>query len=356
MDSFCIDRGTLLDNPSLVTLENPDKHSVHCLVDISSCRTSPFEILIEPYAENQKTLHSRGWRLDGSGRDKIVELARSVGHTDGCTTCTGNNLMKGFRAAVTAKVISLNLDNELLVPSIEIVGDPVFSVNLENACQTQFGITDILEVLKDTEKDLLFSNSADSSFRRKQIAHGSMMLIGWGFLLPLGAIFARFFKHRPNGIWFKIHRLIQSIGLVFSLTGWIIALVNFDVFQDRDMRFVHGLVGSIVMALGLLQPVNAILRPHLPPGGSHGDKTKRRIIWEYYHKGAGWTAIFLAFFVVVLGTTMLAEKDDRLAFQITFGIVILTIIGFSLFSIVDRKRNDKTDDDKEEMAGITSES
>ena len=31
MDTFCIERGTLLDNPALKTLERPDAHSVHCL-------------------------------------------------------------------------------------------------------------------------------------------------------------------------------------------------------------------------------------------------------------------------------------------------------------------------------------
>jgi len=29
MDYFCIDRGTLLDNPSVRTLEGPGEHSVH---------------------------------------------------------------------------------------------------------------------------------------------------------------------------------------------------------------------------------------------------------------------------------------------------------------------------------------
>ena len=40
MDLFCINRGTLLDAPSVVTLQNPEKHSVHCLVDIDRCVNS----------------------------------------------------------------------------------------------------------------------------------------------------------------------------------------------------------------------------------------------------------------------------------------------------------------------------
>jgi hypothetical protein len=34
MDYYCIDRGTLLDNPSVTTLEGPDQHSVHWYVNI----------------------------------------------------------------------------------------------------------------------------------------------------------------------------------------------------------------------------------------------------------------------------------------------------------------------------------
>eukprot|EP00966_Prymnesium_polylepis_P165981 3836661-Prymnesium_polylepis.1 len=43
MDVFCINRGTLLDNPSVATLENPAAHSVHCLVDVGACYQSGFE-------------------------------------------------------------------------------------------------------------------------------------------------------------------------------------------------------------------------------------------------------------------------------------------------------------------------
>ena len=34
MDHFCIERGTLLDNPSTETLKNPEEHSFHCLLDV----------------------------------------------------------------------------------------------------------------------------------------------------------------------------------------------------------------------------------------------------------------------------------------------------------------------------------
>ncbi|RHY35889.1 hypothetical protein DYB34_014171, partial [Aphanomyces astaci] len=34
MDNYCIDLGNLMDNPTVKTLEGPEVHSIHCLVDL----------------------------------------------------------------------------------------------------------------------------------------------------------------------------------------------------------------------------------------------------------------------------------------------------------------------------------
>jgi hypothetical protein len=36
MDTFCIERGTLLDKPNVVTLEGPGEHSFHWYVSVST--------------------------------------------------------------------------------------------------------------------------------------------------------------------------------------------------------------------------------------------------------------------------------------------------------------------------------
>lgn len=41
------------------------------------------------------------------------------------------------------------------------------------------------------------------------IAHGILSIIGFLFLLPLGAIVARYFRTSTNA-WFKAHQTIQS--------------------------------------------------------------------------------------------------------------------------------------------------
>ena len=93
MDKFCIDRGTLLDNPTVKTLENPEKHSVHCLVDISVCYESGFNILLPN--PSGSPAYANAVRLDGVGNQKVLEVARANGV---CSTCrSGGTITKGLR-------------------------------------------------------------------------------------------------------------------------------------------------------------------------------------------------------------------------------------------------------------------
>jgi hypothetical protein len=106
MDTFCINRRTLLDNPSVVSLEGPEEHSVHCLVDVESCRADGYEVLIDAadYAAGGG-LNCRQFQLDDAGDNLVLALARTEG-SGGCSTCTGGgqNRNKGFRATVVGEV------------------------------------------------------------------------------------------------------------------------------------------------------------------------------------------------------------------------------------------------------------
>ena len=83
--------------------------------------------------------------------------------------------------------------------------------------------------------------------------------------LPHGAqiIIAKFMRHK-SPLWFKIHRAVQSVGLLFVVAAFIIAVSAFNVFKagHAPMNLVHGLIGMVVMLLGVLQPINAFFRPH----------------------------------------------------------------------------------------------
>ena len=101
MDNFCIQLGNLLDN-GLPTLGNPDRHTIHCLVDVGQCRNSGYEILAEPRDANGN--FRRAYDLDSRGNELVLQEARKVGDFT-CYTCDGTgNQRRGFQATFVGTV------------------------------------------------------------------------------------------------------------------------------------------------------------------------------------------------------------------------------------------------------------
>ena len=106
MDRFCINLGTLLDNPSARTLVNPELHSQHCLLDVSVCVQSGFTILGDP--DRPGGLYSVAAQFDANGDEKIFAFAARNGRPGFCRACTGElgSVTNGFRASVVGVVLS----------------------------------------------------------------------------------------------------------------------------------------------------------------------------------------------------------------------------------------------------------
>mmetsp|Transcript_594 Transcript_594/g.1357 ORF Transcript_594/g.1357 Transcript_594/m.1357 type:complete len:355 (+) Transcript_594:118-1182(+) len=169
MDFFFINRGTLFDNPSVRTLKNSGVHSIHGLVDVNSCVISPFEVLLDPApaTTGELNLYKRGWRLDESAKQLAIELAQDVGT---CSTCVEPNIaenshVREFRTAMNAVILDLNEDDPSMPPTIKVLEmRDTTAYNLtESACQTYFGMQDILDVDEDTEDDASFCDEDSST-------------------------------------------------------------------------------------------------------------------------------------------------------------------------------------------------
>jgi hypothetical protein len=91
----------------------------------------------------------------------------------------------------------------------------------------------------------------------------------------------------------------------------------------------------VTMSLGLLQPLNAILRPHFDPDSP---KTTLRTGWEYFHKGTGYAALLLAVVTIGYGTVSLPDPDDQKTFQMAYGIGVGGIL-FLLCVVLQCDRN-----------------
>jgi len=264
---------------------------------------------------------------------------------------------------MNATILDLNANDDSTPPTLmihAIEDTTTFVVSTEgtggkSACLTYYGMEDIIDIVAASRSSSSSSGggggggsvldgfavgantptSSKSSRHTKVMAHAILMLLGWGFLLPSGTLMAKYFKHRPDGMWFKLHRGIQTLGLLLALLGWIIALVNFNVFKDYGLvNYQHGICGMTVMILGLLQPLNALLRPHGPESPSD-EKSKKRVVWELWHKTSGWVAVGLAIPTIALGTMTLAQPKDQTMFQVGYGVgcggALLLLIAFIFY-------------------------
>ena len=105
MDKYCSERGVLPGGGTTQTLEHPELHFVHCLVDDARCYTSGFEVLA-PAATGDG--YCRAFDLGSAGTAAVLALARAQGKGGGrCSSCTGaapSAPTRGFRATVAGTV------------------------------------------------------------------------------------------------------------------------------------------------------------------------------------------------------------------------------------------------------------
>lgn len=160
------------------------------------------------------------------------------------------------------------------------------------------------------------------------VAHATLMLTAWGVLLPCGGIVARYFKVTPrqnypaevdNLFWFNTHRVVQYAGMAVATAG--LALIVSETGGRFDTW--HGRCGLVVMLVGWLQIVSTWLRGHkggpadtradpadpLTWRGDHYDMTRRRLIFEAWHKRAGWAVLALAGVTVLLGVELVGAPS-----------------------------------------------
>jgi hypothetical protein len=157
--------------------------------------------------------------------------------------------------------------------------------------------------------------TSDHFISHWQIWHARLMVLAWGFAVPIGVFAARFFKVAPsqdwphvldNKVWWHAHRVLLVGGISCATISLAVALANSSLGSPRAR--MHAPLGWLVMALGWTQIASGMLRgtkggPTLngTSPGDHFDMTRRRRAFEYFHKSGGYIAIIGSIVAIILG-------------------------------------------------------
>ncbi|BAT80689.1 hypothetical protein VIGAN_03028700 [Vigna angularis var. angularis] len=200
--------------------------------------------------------------------------------------------------------------------------------------------------------DLTDSNGRSTGQYRSYLRtiHGVLNIIGWGTLLPIGIIIARYFRVFPfkcDPLWFNLHIGCQLTGFLVGTTGWAIGLSlghssRYYTFHD------HRTYGILIFTFSTIQMLAFRLKPKVTDD--------YRKYWNMYHHFLGYGLLAIIFINIFKGIRILEGGDAwkwgyvaDLAFlgAIAFGLEVYTWIHFF---VLKQKQNAKKNDNEKKKS------
>ncbi|XP_071341666.1 putative ferric-chelate reductase 1 isoform X2 [Trachinotus anak] len=160
--------------------------------------------------------------------------------------------------------------------------------------------------LISTNQKVITGSPEDLSGSRSPLlikVHGVLMLTVWMWAVSTAIFIARHYKHcwpdtalLGQRLWFQLHRTMMVLAVVLTSVAFTLPFIYRSGWSKGAGS--HPYIGCTVMALSVIQPIMAILRP-VP-------ESPRRIIFNWMHFGAGTAGQILAMVCVFLGAAQQA--------------------------------------------------
>ncbi|KAM9337350.1 putative ferric-chelate reductase 1 [Symphorus nematophorus] len=133
--------------------------------------------------------------------------------------------------------------------------------------------------------------------------HGVLMLTVWMWTVSTAVLIARHYKHMwpdttvlGQRLWFQLHRTMMVLAALLTAVAFSLPFIYRRGWSKRAGS--HPYIGCTVVALSVIQPIMAILRP--------APESPRRIIFNWMHFAAGTAGQILAVVCVFLGAAQQA--------------------------------------------------
>eukprot|EP01097_Dermamoeba_algensis_P001528 TRINITY_DN1576_c0_g1_i1.p1 TRINITY_DN1576_c0_g1~~TRINITY_DN1576_c0_g1_i1.p1 ORF type:complete len:469 (+),score=121.17 TRINITY_DN1576_c0_g1_i1:359-1765(+) len=148
-------------------------------------------------------------------------------------------------------------------------------------------------------------------------AHGWLMWIGWGVLVPLAAAIARFMKKTIGVWWFRLHIILMLLALAVIIAGFGI-IVN----ESREhFETSHARLGLATFILAMIQPIVGFIADRM----FDPNRDKTPFFPDILHWIFGWSALVMALVNIWLGIDL---YDSPQVIWILWGIhfALMTLI------------------------------
>ncbi|XP_048766031.2 putative ferric-chelate reductase 1 isoform X2 [Ostrea edulis] len=237
------------------------------------------------------------------------------------------------------QVFSLTRNWFLLRASGNLVGDSVAIHSTKAASTAQVDFLSASIVTAETNDQLMAK------------LHGCFMMIAWVMFSSIGIVTARYFKDGWSGktlvgqkVWFQIHRTSMVLVFLFTVSAFVIIFVDVGEYREvvvsdgKDYLRYHPILGIVVMALTLINPIMSLFRC--------APTDKKRIIFNVAHFIVGTGAHLLAAITILFGLNidrLNIPTDASYVMYAYMAVFVFIEIAFQLQAVYEKSLNSSTD-------------
>jgi hypothetical protein len=173
---------------------------------------------------------------------------------------------------------------------------------------------------------------SNSRLHRRNI-HGVLNAVGWGILIPMGAMIARYLRvfEAADPAWFYAHIACQISGYALGVGGWGLGLKLGSESVGLTYQ-PHRNIGIAIFALATLQVFALFLRPD--------KKNKYRVYWNVYHHSVGYSVIVLAIVNILKPAT--GWKTGYIVVIAMLGAIALVLEAITWAIVLRRRKRNQS--------------
>ncbi|KAF8391574.1 hypothetical protein HHK36_023880 [Tetracentron sinense] len=194
-----------------------------------------------------------------------------------------------------------------------------------------------LQNVDSTETIDLISEETQSIWHQRhhlRTVHGILNIVGWGVLLPIGVIIARYFRNFPvkYSRWYHFHIFCQVWAFTLGSTGWFMGM-----WLGRHSKFyefrTHRILGIIIFTFSTLQMLAFLLKPE--------KKDESRQYWDIYHHFLGYSLIVVIIVNVFDGISILQPSQNwkwsYVGILVLLASIVLVLEVFTWIKFIKKK-------------------